>query len=66
MTDDQRLRTPWVMWLLVGIGALLCTQIALAAVSRVLDLAFTAVGLAAVAVVVLRLSARGRRGRRRP
>ena len=66
MTDDRRPRTPWVMWLLVGIGALLSARILLAAASRVLDLAFTVVGLAAVAVVVWRLGAGGRRDRRRP
>jgi uncharacterized membrane protein YfcA len=66
MTDDQRPRIPWVMWLLVGIGALLGARIVLAAASRVLDLAFTVVGLVAVAVVVWRLSAGGRRDRRRP
>jgi uncharacterized membrane protein YfcA len=54
------------MWLLVGIGALLGARILLAAASRVLDLAFTVVGLAAVAVVMWRLSAGGRRDRRRP
>jgi uncharacterized membrane protein YfcA len=66
MTDDRRPRTPWVMWLLVGIGALLGARILLAAASRVLDLAFTVVGLAAVAIVMWRLSAGGRRDRRRP
>ena len=65
MTDDRRPRTPWVMWLLVGIGALLGARI-LAAASRVLDLAFTVIGLAAVAIVMWRLSAGGRRDRRRP
>jgi uncharacterized membrane protein YfcA len=66
MTDDQRPRTPWVMWLLVGIGALLGARILLAAASRVLDFAFTVVGLAAVAIVMWRLSVGGRRDRRRP
>ena len=66
MTDDRRPRTPWVMWLLVGIGALLGARILLAAASRVLDLAFTVVALAAVAIVMWRLSAGGRRDRRRP
>ena len=66
MTDDRRPRTPWVMWLLVGIGALLGARILLAAASRVLDLAFTVVGLATVAIVMWRLSAGGRRDRRRP
>ena len=49
MTDDRRPRTPWVMWLLVGIGALWVLRILLAAASRVLELASTVVGLAAVA-----------------
>jgi uncharacterized membrane protein YfcA len=66
MTDDRRPRTPWVMWLLVGIGALLGARILLAAASRVLDLAFTVAGLAAVAIVMWRLSVGGRRDRRRP
>jgi uncharacterized membrane protein YfcA len=66
MTDDRRPRTPWVMWLLVGIGALLGARILLAAASRVLDLAFTVVGLAAVVIVMWRLSAGGRRDRRQP
>jgi uncharacterized membrane protein YfcA len=66
MTDDQRPRIPWVTWLLVGIGALLGARIVLAAASRVLDLAFTGVGIVAVAVVVWRLCAGGRRDRRRP
>ena len=54
------------MWLLVGIGALLGARILLAAASRVLDLAFSVVGLAAVAIVMWRLSAGGRRDRSRP
>jgi hypothetical protein len=54
------------MWLLVGIGALLGARFLLAAASRVLDLAFTVVGLAGVAVVMWRLSGGGRRGQRRP
>jgi len=66
MTDDQRPRTPWGMRLLVGIGALLGARFILAAASRVLDLAFTVVGLAGVAVVMWRLSGGGRRGQRRP
>jgi hypothetical protein len=66
MTDDQRPSTPWVMWLLVGIGALFGARILLAAASRALDLAFTVVGLAGVAVVMWRLSGGGRRDRRRP
>jgi len=66
MTDDQRPRTPWVMWLLVEIGALLGARIALTAVSRLLDVAFMVVGIVAVAVVVWRLGVGGRRDRRRP
>ena len=66
MTDDRRPRTPWVMWLFVGIGVLLGARIVLAAASRVLDLVLTVVGIAAVALVAIRLSIGGRRDRRRP
>jgi len=53
-----------VLWLLVGIGALLCVRIVLAAASRVLDLALTVVVIGAIATVAWRLSAG--RGRDRP
>jgi hypothetical protein len=66
MTDDRRPRTPWVLWLLVGIGALLCARIVLAAASRVLDLALTVVVIGAIATLAWRLSTGGGRDRPRP
>jgi uncharacterized membrane protein YfcA len=60
MTDDKRPGTRWIVWLLVGIGALLGARIVLTAASRVFDLAFTVVVVAAVAVVAWRLAGRDR------
>src|SRR5204863_561930 len=61
MTDDKRRGTRWIVWLLVGIGALLGARIVLTAASRVFELAFTVVVVVAVAIVAWRLVAgRGR------
>jgi phage shock protein A len=66
MTDDRRSNTSWILWLLVGIGALLGARIVLAAASRVFDLAFTLVVVAVVAIVAWRLGAGRRRNRSNP
>ena len=65
MTDDRRPRTPWVLWLCVGIVVLFALRFALHTVSHVIDLVSTVVVVGVVGLVVWRAAVGGRRGRPR-
>ena len=65
MTDDRRPRTPWFVWLLVGVAALFALRFALHAVSRVVDLMATVVVLGLLGLVGWKVAVGGRRNRHR-
>jgi hypothetical protein len=65
MTDDRRSRTPWIVWLFLGIVALFVVRFAVHAVSHVLDLVSTVVVVGVVGLVAWRVAVGSRRGRSR-
>ncbi len=65
MTDDRRSRTPWVVWLFLGIVVLFVLRFAVHAVSHVLDLVSTVVVVSVIGLVAWRVAVGSRRGRPR-
>jgi hypothetical protein len=63
MTHDRRPRTPWFVWLILGVGALFALRFALHAVSHVVDLVSTVVILGVLGLVGWRVAVGGRHGR---
>ena len=65
MTDDRRPRTPWFVWLLLGVAALFALRFALHAVSHLVDLVATVVVLGVLGLVGWKVAVGGRRSRHR-
>ena len=63
MTDDRRARTPWFVWLLLGVAALFALRFALRAVSHLVDLVSTVVVLGVLGLVGWKVAMGGRRDR---
>ena len=62
MTDDRRPRTPWFVWLILGVAALFCVlRFALHAVSHLVDLVSTVVVLGVLGLVGWKVAVGGRR-----
>jgi hypothetical protein len=65
MTVDRRPRTPWLLWLLGGIAALIALRFVVAAVSRLLDFVSIVVVLGVLVLVGWKVATGGRRSRHR-
>jgi hypothetical protein len=63
--SDDRPRTPWIVWLFVGVAAVFTLRVAVHAVRRVVDLASIVLVVVVLGVVGGKVALGGRRGRHR-